>query len=312
MAGWSPRARNRSADRTGQAQRTSVSQYMSLQDGAAGSAASNPRAITERAPCGRERRQTSRHGNIFIIGSVRARWPSVRTKLVIRTLHRVLTSAFDVHSLRTVPSLDVSLTKASRSRWPTRAAWTYLRSRSSPTTCVIIEDNGKRSLKRVVTAVDAGGACSMCCKCRPNRKAQDELRSLVPEITHLDMAELPSAPSRRSCRSPTRARVQQYQRYSCRCRPGPDPAPQRTDPDALAAGLALRNPLRRTRTTAIIAAMQGVTRPENAHGGSPGHSGRADHAGRVRRFRPDRHRGCPAALFRRPDRPRGSGHRSPS
>jgi nanoRNase/pAp phosphatase (c-di-AMP/oligoRNAs hydrolase) len=35
------------------------------------------------------------------------------------------------------------------------------------------------------------------------------------------------------------------------------------DPDALASGLALRNILRRTKTTAIIGAMQGVTRPEN-------------------------------------------------
>jgi nanoRNase/pAp phosphatase (c-di-AMP/oligoRNAs hydrolase) len=35
------------------------------------------------------------------------------------------------------------------------------------------------------------------------------------------------------------------------------------DPDALASGLALRNVLRRTKQTAIIAAIQGVTRPEN-------------------------------------------------
>jgi len=35
------------------------------------------------------------------------------------------------------------------------------------------------------------------------------------------------------------------------------------DPDALAAGLALRNLLRRTRATAIIAAQQGIRRPEN-------------------------------------------------
>src|SRR5262245_58976723 len=35
------------------------------------------------------------------------------------------------------------------------------------------------------------------------------------------------------------------------------------DPDALAAGLAMRNVLRRTKTTAIIGALQGVTRPEN-------------------------------------------------
>src|SRR5206468_8186424 len=35
------------------------------------------------------------------------------------------------------------------------------------------------------------------------------------------------------------------------------------DPDAMASGLALRNILRRTKTTAIIGAVQGITRPEN-------------------------------------------------
>jgi nanoRNase/pAp phosphatase (c-di-AMP/oligoRNAs hydrolase) len=35
------------------------------------------------------------------------------------------------------------------------------------------------------------------------------------------------------------------------------------DPDALASGLALRNVLRRNRQTAVIAALEGVTRPEN-------------------------------------------------
>ena len=35
------------------------------------------------------------------------------------------------------------------------------------------------------------------------------------------------------------------------------------DPDAMASGLALRNVLRRTKQTAVLAALQGVTRPEN-------------------------------------------------
>ena len=35
------------------------------------------------------------------------------------------------------------------------------------------------------------------------------------------------------------------------------------DPDAMASGLAVRNLLRRTKTTAIIGAIQDVTRPEN-------------------------------------------------
>src|SRR5437773_1531446 len=64
-------------------------------------------------------------------------------------------------------------------------------------------------------------------------------------------------------RSLTRARVQQYHRsFSDADRVlillHHDP-----DPDALASGLALRNVLRLTKTTAIIGAMQGVTRPEN-------------------------------------------------
>ena len=40
------------------------------------------------------------------------------------------------------------------------------------------------------------------------------------------------------------------------------------DPDAMASGLALRNILRRTKTTAIIGAFQGVTRPENLRMGN--------------------------------------------
>src|SRR5439155_25341184 len=99
---------------------------------------------------------------------------------------------------------------------------------------------------------------------RSNRKSQDELRALVPEITHLDMAELLApALTTELGRSLTRARVQQYQRYFSDADRVLILLHNEPDPDALAAGLALRNLLRRTRTTAIIGAMQGVTRPEN-------------------------------------------------
>jgi nanoRNase/pAp phosphatase (c-di-AMP/oligoRNAs hydrolase) len=142
----------------------------------------------------------------------------------------------------------------------------YLRADLSPTTCVIIEDNGRRSLKRIVTAVrDAGGSLLYVLQVnRSTRKGQDELRALVPEITHLDLAELLSAPLTTELgRSLTRARVQQYQRYFSDADRVLILLHNEPDPDALAAGLALRNLLRRTRTTAIIAALQGVTRPEN-------------------------------------------------
>jgi nanoRNase/pAp phosphatase (c-di-AMP/oligoRNAs hydrolase) len=64
-------------------------------------------------------------------------------------------------------------------------------------------------------------------------------------------------------RSLTRARVQQYQRYFSDAERVLIMLHNDPDPDALASGLALRNVLRRTKTTAIIGAMQGVTRPEN-------------------------------------------------
>src|SRR5213596_629316 len=64
-------------------------------------------------------------------------------------------------------------------------------------------------------------------------------------------------------RSLTRARVQQYQRYLSDADRVLILLHNDPDPDALASGLALRNLLRRTKTTAIIGAVQGVTRPEN-------------------------------------------------
>jgi nanoRNase/pAp phosphatase (c-di-AMP/oligoRNAs hydrolase) len=57
--------------------------------------------------------------------------------------------------------------------------------------------------------------------------------------------------------------VQQYQRYFADADRVLILLHNEPDPDALGAGLALRNVLRRTRTTAIIGALQGITRPEN-------------------------------------------------
>jgi nanoRNase/pAp phosphatase (c-di-AMP/oligoRNAs hydrolase) len=189
-------------------------------------------------------------------------------ELVIRTLHRVLTGAFDVQFLvenrplaRRLVEDGVSATVADPGRMDS-----YLRADLNPTTCVIIEDNGRRSLKRIVTAIrDAGGSLLYVLQVgRSSRKTQEELRALVPEITHLDLAELLSAPLTTELgRSLTRARVQQYQRYFSDADRVLIMLHNEPDPDALAAGLALRNVLRRTRTTAIIGALQGVTRPEN-------------------------------------------------
>jgi nanoRNase/pAp phosphatase (c-di-AMP/oligoRNAs hydrolase) len=64
-------------------------------------------------------------------------------------------------------------------------------------------------------------------------------------------------------RSLTRAKVIQYQRYLSDAERVLILLHNDPDPDALASGLAIRNVLHRTKTTAIIGAVQGVTRPEN-------------------------------------------------
>jgi nanoRNase/pAp phosphatase (c-di-AMP/oligoRNAs hydrolase) len=189
-------------------------------------------------------------------------------ELVIRTLHRVLSGVFDIEFLvesrplgRRLTDDGVPATVADPKRVDS-----YLRADLSPNTCVIVEDSGKKSLKKVVTAIrDAGGSLVYVLHtASPTGRRQDDLRSVVPEVSHLDLAEL-IAPSLTTelGRSLTRARVQQYQRYFEDADRVLILLHNEPDPDALAGGLALRNLLRRTRTTAIIGAMQGVTRPEN-------------------------------------------------
>jgi nanoRNase/pAp phosphatase (c-di-AMP/oligoRNAs hydrolase) len=184
-------------------------------------------------------------------------------------LHRVLSGTFDLEFLvesrplaRRLVDDGVPATVADPKRVDS-----YLRADLTPNTCVIVEDNGRRGLKKVVTAIrDAGGSLLYVLHLNgvPKGRGHDELRAVVPEITHLDLAEL-LAPTLTTelGRSLTRARVQQYQRYFADADRVLILLHNEPDPDALAAGLALRNVLRRTRTTAIIGAIQGVTRPEN-------------------------------------------------
>ena len=146
---------------------------------------------------------------------------------------------------------------------------TYLKADLTPGTCVIIEDNGKRSLKKVLEAVrDAGGTLvyvlGVGLGARMREQHIEELHQQFPEVIYLSMAELFGGPLLTEfSRSLTRARVLQYQRYLSDAERVLILLHNDPDPDALASGLAVRNVLHRTKTTAIIGAMQGVTRPEN-------------------------------------------------
>jgi len=144
---------------------------------------------------------------------------------------------------------------------------TYLKADLTPQTCVVVEDNGKRSLKKILEAIwDAGGTLVyvLGIGAPHTRKREDDLKAQFPELNYLALSELFGGPLLTEfSRSLTRLKVQQYQRFFHDADRVVILLHNDPDPDAMASGLALRNVLRRTKQTALIAALHGVTRPEN-------------------------------------------------
>jgi nanoRNase/pAp phosphatase (c-di-AMP/oligoRNAs hydrolase) len=190
-------------------------------------------------------------------------------ELVIRTLNDVLQPSFDVEFLLEAGPLARRLHDAGlpiRTGDPRRVD-TYLKADISPTTCFIVEDNGKKSVRKPLSAIrDAGGTLTYVVHTGAAVKPRNSeaLKAEFPDVADMDLSELvrPTLVTELS-RSMTRAKVQQYQRYFADADRVLILLHNDPDPDALASGLALRNLLRRTKTTAIIGAVQGVTRPEN-------------------------------------------------
>jgi nanoRNase/pAp phosphatase (c-di-AMP/oligoRNAs hydrolase) len=189
-------------------------------------------------------------------------------ELVIRALDAVLLPSFEVDFLVESKPLARRLHDAGiqATAGDPRRVDTYVKADISPSTCFIVEDNGRRSIKKVLSAVrDAGGTLIYVLYTGgAAAKHADALKAEFPDVTDLELSEVirPTLVTELS-RSMTRARVQQYQRYFADADRVLILLHNDPDPDALASGLALRNLLRRTKTTAIIGALQGVTRPEN-------------------------------------------------
>src|SRR3990172_4440492 len=190
-------------------------------------------------------------------------------ELLIRMLEEILLPGFDVEFItdsrplaRRLHEAGVTVTSGDPKRVDT-----YLKADLSPSTCVIIEDNAQRSLKRILEAVrDAGGTLVyvLGIGAASSTKRAEALHAEFPDVSYLAMSELFGGPLLTEfSRSLTRARVQQYQRYFGDADRVLIMLHNDPDPDAIASGLALRNVLHRTKTTAIIGAMAGVTRPEN-------------------------------------------------
>jgi len=192
-----------------------------------------------------------------------------QTELAIRMLDEILLPSFEVEFLVESKPIARRLHDAGMQvvAGDLRRTDTYLKADLTPGTCVVVEDNGRRSLKKVLEAIwDAGGTLVyvLGVGTADSRKREDDLKSQFPELNYLSLPELFGGPLLTEfSRSLTRLRVQQYQRFLSDADRIVILLHNDPDPDAIASGLALRNVLRRTKQTAVIAALQGVTRPEN-------------------------------------------------
>jgi len=192
-----------------------------------------------------------------------------QTELLIRMLDEALAPSFDVELLveskplaRKLHDTDVTVHTGDPKRTDT-----YIKADVTPATCVIVEDTGKRGMRKTLEAIrDAGATLVYVVGIGQGdaHKHEEELRVFFPEINYLAIAELFGQPLLiEFSRSLTRLKVQQYQRFFSDADRVLILLHNDPDPDAMASGLALRNVLRRTKQTAVIGALQGATRPEN-------------------------------------------------
>jgi nanoRNase/pAp phosphatase (c-di-AMP/oligoRNAs hydrolase) len=192
-----------------------------------------------------------------------------QTELAIRMFDEILLPSFEVGFLVESKPLARRLHESGLSvtAGDLRRTDTYVKADLTPGTCVVVEDNGRKSLKKILEAIwDAGGTLVyvLGVGTSDSRKREEELKAQFPELNYLALPELFGGPLLTEFgRSLTRLKVQQYQRFLSDADRILILLHNDPDPDALASGLALRNILRRNKQTAVIAAFHGVTRPEN-------------------------------------------------
>jgi nanoRNase/pAp phosphatase (c-di-AMP/oligoRNAs hydrolase) len=190
-------------------------------------------------------------------------------ELVIRMLNEILAPSIEVDFLVESRALARRLHDGGLpvTAGDIRRTDTYIKTDLSPQTSVIIEDTGRRFLPKVIDAIrDAGGILIYVLGVGTADKDSraEAIKQQFPDVSYLSLSELFEAPLLTEfSRALTRARVQQYQRYLSDADRILILLHNEPDPDAMASGLALRTLLHRTKTTAVIAALEGVTRPEN-------------------------------------------------
>ncbi len=187
--------------------------------------------------------------------------------LIVKTLHEALSPTLDIEFLVDTQSQKHRLHKYGISTQvgdPCQAT-TYAQANVTADTCIIVENSGRKNIQAIVDAASEAGT-SLVYVLLVGKKTNDQTKQTLalPNVSTLTLSELTKTSLINALdRSLTRSLVKQYQRHFEDAGRVLILLHNDPDPDALASGLALRNLLRRTRTTAIIGAFHGVTRPEN-------------------------------------------------
>ncbi|RZP29894.1 hypothetical protein EVA25_00770 [bacterium] len=187
--------------------------------------------------------------------------------LIVKTLHEALSPTLDIEFLVDTQSQKHRLHKYGISTQvgdPCQAT-TYAQANVTADTCIIVENSGRKNIQAIVDAASEAGT-SLVYVLLVGKKTNDQTKKTLalPNVSTLTLSELTKTSLINALdRSLTRSLVKQYQRHFEDAGRVLILLHNDPDPDALASGLALRNLLRRTRTTAIIGAFHGVTRPEN-------------------------------------------------
>ena len=114
-------------------------------------------------------------------------------ELVIRSLDDVLLPSFDVEFLVESRPLARRLHDAgiATTTGDPRRLDTYLKADITPTTCFIIQDNGRRTIRRILDAVrDAGGTLVYVLHTGKRTGNGKSDAAGGPEVTHLELGEL--------------------------------------------------------------------------------------------------------------------------
>ena len=181
--------------------------------------------------------------------------------LIVKTLHEALSPTLDIEFLVDNRPQGHRLNQYGI---PTQIgdpcqATTYTQANVTANTCIIVEDNDRSNIEAIVDAASKAGT-SLIYVLLVGKHTSDQTKkaSTLQNVSTLTLSELTKAPLINALdQSLTRSLVKQYQRHfedadRILILLHNDP-----DPDAIASGLALRNLLRRTRTTAIIGSFHG-------------------------------------------------------